>query len=139
MHLPVLANFNEPAEVNIFKEKDMIDISQCLNEEGHLVWNALEGDWTIVRMGVKMTGASSRPSPDQRVNYDNPNNELKNQTDQIIRLAKENQVGLVDSYNAFEFLYANKRKLKKYMSQVNHPSEKGHELIANEIMNYFKK
>jgi hypothetical protein len=64
MHLPVLANFNEPAEVNIFKEKDMIDISQCLNKEGHLVWNALEGDWTIVRMGVKMTGASSRPSPE---------------------------------------------------------------------------
>ena len=34
--------------------------------------------------------------------------------------------------------YTNKEKLKKYMSQVNHPNEKGHELIANEIIKYFQ-
>ncbi len=79
------------------------------------------------------------PSPDQRVDYAKPDNELKKHTDQIIRLAKENQLGLVDSYKAFEFLYANKRKLKKFMSQVNHPNEKGHSLIANEIVKWFKK
>jgi lysophospholipase L1-like esterase len=77
------------------------------------------------------------PSPDQRVDYMDPDNELKKHTDQIIRLANENQVGLVDSYQAFGFLYANKKNLKKYMSQVNHPNEKGHELIANEIFNLF--
>jgi acyl-CoA thioesterase-1 len=78
------------------------------------------------------------PSPDQRVNYADANNELKKHTEQIIRLANENEVGLVDSYKAFEFLYTNKKKLKKYMSQVNHPNEKGHELIAEEIIKYFK-
>ena len=78
------------------------------------------------------------PSPDQRVDYADANNELKKHSDQIIRLANENQVGLVDSYKAFEFLYTNKNELKKYMSQVNHPNEKGHELIANEIIKYFK-
>jgi len=78
------------------------------------------------------------PSPDQRVEYSNPDNELKKHTDQIITLANEHQVGLVDSYKAFEFLYARKNKLKKYMSQVNHPNEKGHELIANEIFTWFK-
>ena len=78
------------------------------------------------------------PSPDQGVDYNNPDNELKRHTDQIIRLADEHQVGLVDSYKAFEFLYARKNKLKKYMSQVNHPNEKGHELIANEIVTWFK-
>jgi acyl-CoA thioesterase-1 len=77
------------------------------------------------------------PSPDQKVNFDSPDNELKKHADQIIRLAKENQVGLVDSYKAFEFLYSNKKQLAKYMSQVNHPNEKGHELIANEIIKYF--
>ena len=76
------------------------------------------------------------PSPDQRVDYANPNNELKQHTDQIIRLAREHQVGLVDSYKAFEFAYGKKTILKKYMSQVNHPNEKGHKLIANEIMNF---
>jgi hypothetical protein len=78
------------------------------------------------------------PSPDQRVDYSNRDNELRKHSDQIIRLAYENQVGLSDSYKAFEFLYAKKKKLKKYMSQVNHPNEKGHELIANEIMKYFQ-
>jgi acyl-CoA thioesterase-1 len=77
------------------------------------------------------------PSPDQKVNFDSPDNELKKHADQIIRLAKENQVGLVDSYKSFEFLYSNKKQLAKYMSQVNHPNEKGHELIANEIIKYF--
>lgn len=77
------------------------------------------------------------PSPDQKVEYSDPNNELRKHTDQIIRLAHEHQVGLVDSYMAFEFLYARKKKLKKYMSQVNHPNKKGHELIANEIIKYF--
>ncbi len=78
------------------------------------------------------------PSPDQRVDYADANNELKKHSDQIIRLANENQVGLVDSYKAFEFLYNDKEQLEKYMSQVNHPNEKGHELIANEIIKYFK-
>ncbi len=78
------------------------------------------------------------PSPDQSVDYSNPNNKLRKQTNQIIRLANENQVGLVDSYKAFKFLYDNRNKLKEYMSQVNHPNEKGHELIANEIIDYFK-
>lgn len=78
------------------------------------------------------------PSPDQRVDYTDDHNELKKHSDQIIRLADENQVGLVDSYKAFEFLYTNKNELKKYMSQVNHPNKKGHELIAIEIMKYFK-
>ena len=78
------------------------------------------------------------PSPDQNVDYADANNELKKHSDQIIRLANENQVGLVDSYKAFEFLYTNKNELKKYMSQVNHPNKEGHELIANEIIKYFK-
>ena len=78
------------------------------------------------------------PSPDQRIDYADTNNELKKHSDQIIRLANENKVGLVDSYQAFEFLYPKKNKLKKYMSQVNHPNKKGHELIAEEIIKYFK-
>lgn len=78
------------------------------------------------------------PSPDQRVDYMDPDNELKKHSDQIIRLAEENQTGLVDSYKAFEFSYSDREELVKYMSQVNHPNEKGHELITNEIIKWFK-
>jgi acyl-CoA thioesterase-1 len=77
------------------------------------------------------------PSPDQREEYENPDNQLKQHTNQIIQLAKENEVGFVDSYKAFEFLYSERAQLVKYMSQVNHPNEKGHELIASEIIKWF--
>ena len=77
------------------------------------------------------------PSPDLRVDYSNPNNELKQHANQIIRLAVENQIGVVDSFKSFEFLYKKEKKIKKYMSQVNHPNEKGHDLIAEEIVRWF--
>ena len=77
------------------------------------------------------------PSPDTRVDYNNPENELKQHTNQIRLLAKKYNIGLVDSYKAFQHLYANKEELKEYMAQVNHPNIKGHELITNEILKYF--
>lgn len=97
--------------------------------------------WTQMIQQAKEKGIKVillTPSPDQSVKYDSPENELKIHTDQIIRLAKENHVALVDSYKAFEFLYSDKEQLAKYMSQGNHPNELGHELIANEIINWFK-
>lgn len=78
------------------------------------------------------------PSPDYSVDYSNPQNELFQHTDQIRNLAKKYGIGVVDSYKVFEPLYSDIDTLKKYMAQVNHPNAKGHELIANEIMKYFK-
>lgn len=78
------------------------------------------------------------PSPDQNVNFADPDNLLKQHSDQIRNLAAENEIGLVDSYKTFEFLYPDKQKLSEYMAQINHPNEKGHELIANEIMKWFQ-
>lgn len=78
------------------------------------------------------------PSPDQTVNFSDPSNELRKHSDQIQKIAAENQIGLADSYQAFSFLYSDKERLSKYMSQVNHPNELGHELIANELMKWFK-
>lgn len=78
------------------------------------------------------------PSPDLRTDYTDSDNELNQHANQIRLLAKKYNIGLVDSYKAFEFLYKNLEELKKYMAQSNHPNEKGHELIANEIIKYFK-
>jgi len=103
-------------------------------EESYEAWNSMIQKAKNQQIKVILLS----PSPDQRVDYSNPDNELKKQTDQIIRLAEEHQVGLVDSYKAFDFLYAKKKKLKKYMSQVNHPNKKGHELIANETIKWFR-
>ncbi len=119
---------------------DLVFIDYALNDRGaglqksFVAWNKMIK--CTINRGIKVILLT--PSPDQRVIYGDPGNELKKHSNQIRKLATENHVGLVDSYKAFEFLYPDKDQLRQYMSQVNHPNEKGHELIANEIMTYFQ-
>ena len=126
-------------EVLIYKP-DILFIDYGLNDRG-LGLEKASAAWNQMIMEAKDQNIKVillTPSPDQRVDYEDPNNELKQHSDQIIRLAKENRVGLIDSYKAFEFSYSDRKELVKYMSQVNHPNEKGHELIAHEIIKWFK-
>jgi len=119
---------------------DLILIDYGLNDRGcglekaYIAWNQMIQQ--AKDHGIKVILLT--PSPDQSVNYSDPENDLKKHADQIRKLATENQVGLADSYKAFEFLYPDKEQLSKYMSQVNHPNELGHELIANELIKWFK-
>jgi acyl-CoA thioesterase-1 len=118
---------------------DVIFIDYALNDRGvgleksYAAWDEMIKKAKNKNIEVLLLS----PSPDQREEYENPDNQLKQHTNQIIQLAKENEVGFVDSYKAFEFLYSARAQLVKYMSQVNHPNEKGHELIASEIIKWF--
>jgi lysophospholipase L1-like esterase len=78
------------------------------------------------------------PSPDQGENIQDPNAVLEKYAQQIRILSSKFGVGLVDSYENFKQLVTSGDTLSKYMAQSNHPNEKGHLLIANEIMKYFK-
>lgn len=102
-------------------------------EESYVAWSNMIKEAIIRNIKVILL----TPSPDQRVDYGDANNDLKQQTDQIVRLAEEYQVGIVDSFELFSFLYDDKTMMEEYMSQVNHPNEKGHELIAKDIMSWF--
>jgi len=124
----------------LIHKPDVIMIDYSLNDRGVGLEKAYSA-WNQMIKAAKDRGIKVillTPSPDQNVDYSDPENELKKHTDQVRKIAKENQVGLVDSYKAFEFLYSDKEQLAKYMSQVNHPNELGHELIANEIIKWFK-
>jgi len=119
---------------------DVIFIDYALNDRSIGLKKAYEA-WSQMIKKAKEQNIKVillTPSPDLRVNYNSPDNELKKHADQIMKLAKENQVELVDSYKAFRFLYSDKDQLKRYMAQVNHPNELGHELIANEIIKWFQ-
>ncbi len=124
----------------LIHKPDVLLIDYALNDRGkglekpYHAWTQMLG--VAKEQNIKVILLT--PSPDQSVDYEGTNNELQQHTNQIIRLAKEHQVGLVDSYRAFEFLYKDKAELRKYMSQINHPNEKGHELIAREIVEYFE-
>jgi hypothetical protein len=63
-YLPAPATYGEEDENKVLAHKDVIDVSQYLQPDGRLVWDAPEGKWTIVRMGIRVTGASTRPSPE---------------------------------------------------------------------------
>jgi len=78
------------------------------------------------------------PSPDQNYNILDPNNVYEAYKNEIIGLAKQYNVGLVDSYSLFKNKIAAGHPVAGYMSQVNHPNEAGHQIIVNEIVKWFK-
>ena len=118
---------------------DVLFIDYALNDVGvgleksYEAWNnmirkALNKDIKIILL---------TPSPDQRVNILEVNNVLEQHKNQIQQLAKENGVGLVDSYAIFKEKLIAGDSIPKFMSQVNHPNKEGHKLIADEIITYF--
>jgi acyl-CoA thioesterase I len=77
------------------------------------------------------------PSPDLGVNISDPDNELEKHANQIKELSQKYNVGIADSYSVFKKIKADCDCLAEYMSQSNHPNEKGHLLITSEIIKYF--
>lgn len=128
-------------ETEVLNHKpDVLFIDYALNDQGigleraKMAWEEMVS--TAVKKGIKVILLS--PSPDQRVNILETNNVLEQHAAQIKRLSEKYGIGFVDSYRMFQQRVVSGEQITKYMSQVNHPNENGHELIANGIMRYFK-
>jgi len=100
-HLPAPANYAKAEDSKILKEEDIIDVSKYLQDGGQLVWDAPEGNWTIVRMGVRVTGASTRPSPEPVIGLESNKldeeafkNHLKNYTDILLEKTAPRKEGI---------------------------------------------
>ncbi len=76
-------------------------------------------------------------TPDQRIDLLNTESNLQKICTQIVALSNEYQIGIVDNYKAFQKIVSSSEKITDYMSQVNHPNEKGHQLVVDGIMKYF--
>jgi hypothetical protein len=65
-------------EALIVDDQEVIDVSEFVNEEGQLTWDAPEGKWTIMRIGMTPTGTKNSPSAPQGQGYeiDKMNSEL---------------------------------------------------------------
>jgi hypothetical protein len=57
-----LSNAVDPGKV--------IDLSDRLAANGRLKWDVPDGEWTILRMGRRSTGASTRPAPEPGIGFD---------------------------------------------------------------------
>ena len=77
------------------------------------------------------------PTPDLKAKLEDPSDPLNQHAEQIRRLAQEYHVGLVDSYGQFKNYVHNGGQLADLMSQSNHPNRKGHELVADQLLNWF--
>ncbi|MEK6481485.1 SGNH/GDSL hydrolase family protein [Catalinimonas sp. 4WD22] len=77
------------------------------------------------------------PSPDQRVDILEPENPLAKHAEQIRGLAEKYQIGLADPFAQFQKLLENGESLETYMSHVNHPNQKGHEVIVHTLLPWF--
>ena len=63
--------------------------------------------------------------------------ELSRHAEQVRALADSYGVGLADFFEVFERNVEKPSDLSKYLSHVNHPSEAGHMLCAEELAKYF--
>ena len=120
---------------------DVLFIDYALNDQ-HLPLSETRHAWEyMIKTGLKnrVKLILLTATPDQRVDLMDNNTPLQKNCDQIVELSDLHKIGLVDSYKAFQQLISSNEKITDYMSQVNHPNEKGHQLVADGIMNYFNE
>lgn len=78
------------------------------------------------------------PTPAIKVDFNDPNDPLNQQAEQIRNIAKESKVGLVDSYAVFQQYFQEGGNIREILSNnINHPNRKGHEMVAKEIIKWF--
>ncbi|REG94373.1 SGNH/GDSL hydrolase family protein [Algoriphagus antarcticus] len=124
----------------LIHKPDVLFIDYALNDRRNgidsakVAWEsmikiALEADIKIILL---------TPSPDQKVNLKEDDTILDQHSNQIRGLSEKYEIGLVDSYALFKKEIYSGIDLPTLMSQGNHPNEKGHALITQGILEYFK-
>jgi len=100
-YLPAQANYDEPEKNKILAHSEVINVTAYLHADGQFVWNAPEGNWTIIRMGKRVTGASTRPSPEPAIGLESNKmdtlafrNHLKNYTDILLEKTAPRKEGV---------------------------------------------
>lgn len=119
---------------------DVLFLDYALNDTGIGLEKSYEAWNNMIQKALKrnIKIILLTPSPDQRINMLEANNVLEQHQKQIQNLAKENGIGLVDSFEIFKEKAISGDSISKFMSQVNHPNAEGHRLIADEINMYFE-
>ena len=120
-------------------QPDVLFIDYALNdrsiglERAKKAWESMIED--ALEYGTKVILLT--PTPDTSEDISSEDSELSKHSAQIRTLSKTYKVGLVDSYALFRKL-AETEPLEGYMSQNNHINQRGHQLVADAIFEYFK-
>jgi acyl-CoA thioesterase-1 len=124
----------------LIHKPDVVFIDYALNDRGIPLHDAKSAWETMIRKALarNIKVILLTPTPDQAESINDPAAELAGHSRQIGALAARFRIGLVDSYGAFKALVSRGLPLADYMAQGNHPNEKGHRLVAAEILRYFR-
>lgn len=119
---------------------DVITIDYALNDRAIGLVKSRESWEDMIKQakshGIKVLLLT--PTPDMSTITDGRDDVLLQHAEQIRQLAQQYNVGLVDSFLAFQNAVDAGEKLEGLMSQSNHPNAKGHKVIADRLMRFFK-
>jgi hypothetical protein len=100
-YLPSRADYEEPGKSQVLDQSQIINITEYLEPNGRLVWEAPVGKWTVIRMGKRVTGASSRPAPEPAIGLESNKmdtlafrNHLRNYTDILLEKTAPRKEGM---------------------------------------------
>ena len=120
-------------------QPDLITIDYALNDRG-LGLEAARNAWVAMIETTKIKNIKLlllTPTPDTAHRPNALDEELNQHAEQIRGLAKEYNVGLIDSLAAFDKYINESGKVEDLLSQINHPNRKGHDLVTKELLRWF--
>ncbi|MEL6109865.1 MAG: nucleoside hydrolase-like domain-containing protein, partial [Planctomycetota bacterium] len=119
---------------------DVVFIDYCLNDRVIGVEAATQNWIEMIQQAqannVKVVLLT--PTPDSHENILDPNAKLAAHAAAVRKLGQRFGVPVVDSYQAFATLAAHGESVKDYLSQPNHPNRKGHQVVADLLLELFE-
>jgi lysophospholipase L1-like esterase len=123
----------------LIHKPDVLFIDYALNDR-HIGLSRAKTAWETmiekaIALNIKIILLT--PTPDWSENILDEDSPLAQHSRQIRELAARYNIGLVDSYAAFQTIVRQGEKIEDFMSQINHPNEKGHKVVEKMIMIFF--
>lgn len=121
-------------------DPDIITIDYALNDRRPGLEKAKKAWESMIEMALQRKKKVILLTPTWDNSYYEQNESwelLKAHANQVRMLSEKYKVGLADSFAAWEKRIEEPSDLSQYLSHVNHPTKKGHEIVANEIGRYF--
>lgn len=118
---------------------DVLFIDYALNDRGISLEKARKSWESMIKEALKegIKVILLTPTPDLTEDITSDDSPLEIHSRQIRHLAKVYEIGLVDSYAAFREMKKDGIELNSFMSQSNHPNQKGHLVVTELILDYF--
>jgi lysophospholipase L1-like esterase len=118
---------------------DVLFIDYALNDRSIGIERARKAWESMLRKALKnnIKVVLLTPTPDLREDIKNDSSPLEAHRQMIIALGAKFNIPVIDSYGIFKKMALEGIDIKPYMAQNNHPNDKGHQLVADEICKLF--